>query len=144
MAGRASKGSLVLAPESCLNPAATARMTGPTAGRAVRAIDCAASPARAHPRTAGRTPRRLPGKQPKRDGRWAFSAADEAVASVCSRPTLPVPGDLGCCSPPLSRPPWEHGLAFRPSPASRSEEHTSELQSRVDLVCRLLLEKKKK
>src|SRR5690349_22775211 len=27
--------------------------------------------------------------------------------------------------------------------ASRSEEHTSELQSRRDLVCRLLLEKKK-
>src|SRR5438105_5815874 len=29
-------------------------------------------------------------------------------------------------------------------PTIRSEEHTSELQSRVDLVCRLLLEKKKK
>src|SRR5204863_4280346 len=29
-------------------------------------------------------------------------------------------------------------------PMSRSEEHTSELQSRRDLVCRLLLEKKKK
>src|SRR5438067_9023374 len=28
--------------------------------------------------------------------------------------------------------------------AFRSEEHTSELQSRFDLVCRLLLEKKKK
>src|SRR2546421_7036736 len=28
--------------------------------------------------------------------------------------------------------------------AKRSEEHTSELQSRSDLVCRLLLEKKKK
>src|SRR6266403_4847408 len=28
--------------------------------------------------------------------------------------------------------------------ADRSEEHTSELQSRRDLVCRLLLEKKKK
>src|SRR5436309_4268780 len=28
--------------------------------------------------------------------------------------------------------------------ASRSEEHTSELQSRENLVCRLLLEKKKK
>src|SRR5438067_7653710 len=27
--------------------------------------------------------------------------------------------------------------------ANRSEEHTSELQSRFDLVCRLLLEKKK-
>src|SRR2546421_7574138 len=30
------------------------------------------------------------------------------------------------------------------NPADRSEEHTSELQSRSDLVCRLLLEKKKK
>src|SRR2546421_6062282 len=29
-------------------------------------------------------------------------------------------------------------------PLIRSEEHTSELQSRSDLVCRLLLEKKKK
>src|SRR5690349_23688496 len=39
-------------------------------------------------------------------------------------------------------------LPPRPSPplapAPRSEEHTSELQSRRDLVCRLLLEKKKK
>src|SRR5207247_11336440 len=32
----------------------------------------------------------------------------------------------------------------RDPPRTRSEEHTSELQSRVDLVCRLLLEKKKK
>src|SRR2546422_7652692 len=34
----------------------------------------------------------------------------------------------------------------RPHPggAGRSEEHTSELQSRLHLVCRLLLEKKKK
>src|SRR3712207_7086863 len=30
------------------------------------------------------------------------------------------------------------------APGSRSEEHTSELQSRQYLVCRLLLEKKKK
>src|SRR3989442_11850193 len=30
-----------------------------------------------------------------------------------------------------------------PGPAARSEEHTSELQSRPHLVCRLLLEKKK-
>src|SRR5437762_10169726 len=43
------------------------------------------------------------------------------------------------------------GLAFkqntddvRMSPAIRSEEHTSELQSPMYLVCRLLLEKKKK
>src|SRR5260221_10459820 len=32
----------------------------------------------------------------------------------------------------------------KPSQYSRSEEHTSELQSHSDLVCRLLLEKKKK
>src|SRR3712207_7129818 len=34
--------------------------------------------------------------------------------------------------------------SFFPSKAARSEEHTSELQSRQYLVCRLLLEKKKK
>src|SRR3712207_8786624 len=33
--------------------------------------------------------------------------------------------------------------ASRAGPAPRSEEHTSELQSRQYLVCRLLLEKKK-
>src|SRR5438445_2196817 len=32
---------------------------------------------------------------------------------------------------------------LRPRPRARSEEHTSELQSRQYLVCRLLLEKKK-
>src|SRR2546430_5504402 len=42
-----------------------------------------------------------------------------------------------------------HGLAaFRGrlawTPVRRSEEHTSELQSQSNLVCRLLLEKKKK
>src|SRR5256885_10625314 len=36
----------------------------------------------------------------------------------------------------------ERGMLFLPS--GRSEEHTSELQSPCNLVCRLLLEKKKK
>src|SRR4051794_41295274 len=36
------------------------------------------------------------------------------------------------------------GAARRGGRAGRSEEHTSELQSPVHLVCRLLLEKKKK
>src|SRR5690242_20835346 len=39
-------------------------------------------------------------------------------------------------------PPARPGRVRRPEP--RSEEHTSELQSHVNLVCRLLLEKKKK
>src|SRR5690349_23961233 len=37
-----------------------------------------------------------------------------------------------------------HHERVREEDAERSEEHTSELQSRRDLVCRLLLEKKKK
>src|SRR2546430_4788558 len=35
------------------------------------------------------------------------------------------------------------GFATNPRDAIRSEEHTSELQSQSNLVCRLLLEKKK-
>src|SRR5260370_29587944 len=35
-------------------------------------------------------------------------------------------------------------LTIRRSAHNRSEEHTSELQSHLNLVCRLLLEKKKK
>src|SRR2546422_8251409 len=35
------------------------------------------------------------------------------------------------------------GGSARSPPCRRSEEHTSELQSRLHLVCRLLLEKKK-
>src|SRR5439155_23236839 len=46
-------------------------------------------------------------------------------------------------------PPWRPSGAqsrssWETSPSCRSEEHTSELQSRGHLVCRLLLEKKKK
>src|SRR2546422_8603514 len=36
-----------------------------------------------------------------------------------------------------------HALRFTCARTRRSEEHTSELQSRLHLVCRLLLEKKK-
>src|SRR5690606_40258914 len=47
--------------------------------------------------------------------------------------------------PPRGCSPWS--MTWRPtragSPGARSEEHTSELQSRENLVCRLLLEKKK-
>src|SRR2546422_1890500 len=58
------------------------------------------------------------------------------------------PGDTGQTRsglPPLSnatRP--NQQLGGRTRRGKRSEEHTSELQSRLHLVCRLLLEKKKK
>src|SRR5206468_12195549 len=42
-----------------------------------------------------------------------------------------------------TRPISEHDLRASRLMQIRSEEHTSELQSRSDLVCRLLLEKKK-
>src|SRR5699024_12313864 len=44
---------------------------------------------------------------------------------------------------PKQLPPMSDRDAWMAAAAWRSEEHTSELQSRFDLVCRLLLEKKK-
>src|SRR5438477_8145430 len=44
---------------------------------------------------------------------------------------------------PSNRPVMSRAAARRSGRADRSEEHTSELQSHVNLVCRLLLEKKK-
>src|SRR2546428_3656834 len=48
--------------------------------------------------------------------------------------------------PPVVDDAWTWGAVAATNAMSdgRSEEHTSELQSRSDLVCRLLLEKKKK
>src|SRR2546422_8460838 len=57
-----------------------------------------------------------------------------------------LPDAHGTLYRPLSREVYfsvvEH-LGNRPPLRERSEEHTSELQSRLHLVCRLLLEKKK-
>src|SRR3712207_8138776 len=52
--------------------------------------------------------------------------------------------DGGACAP-VRDPAGEPAvLVHQPAAQERSEEHTSELQSRQYLVCRLLLEKKKK
>src|SRR3712207_7380205 len=76
-----------------------------------------------------------------------ISATEEAAFALAS----PAAG-CGCCSrrhrgprPQLHgrRDPRDHRPAGRRY-GHRSEEHTSELQSRQYLVCRLLLEKKKK
>src|SRR5438132_9950785 len=59
-----------------------------------------------------------------------------------SRGTMPAPAaaqGLVCGDTPPNPPPTGRGS----EPIFRSEEHTSELQSHSDLVCRLLLEKKK-
>src|SRR5436309_9432806 len=48
---------------------------------------------------------------------------------------------VGCS---MRHSPLGRAASVSPSGECRSEEHTSELQSRENLVCRLLLEKKKK
>src|SRR2546428_5584627 len=60
-------------------------------------------------------------------------------SSACERPR---PADSSHAHSGLARPATV-APSLRPL-SERSEEHTSELQSRSDLVCRLLLEKKKK
>src|SRR5207249_10150679 len=57
------------------------------------------------------------------------------------RSRLPPPRAGGLPAPVRDR--SETRTSDRGLPRARSEEHTSELQSRFDLVCRLLLEKKK-
>src|SRR5260370_32806585 len=57
---------------------------------------------------------------------------------------------VGCCIAPhyghrFSNTPYRRiNMSCIQSAHNRSEEHTSELQSHLNLVCRLLLEKKKK
>src|SRR3989449_7337834 len=61
--------------------------------------------------------------------------------SISSGATSSTDTDSNTASRTLSR---CTGLATSTDTLSRSEEHTSELQSRLHLVCRLLLEKKKR
>src|SRR5437667_1199806 len=56
----------------------------------------------------------------------------------------PVTQASPAAQPPAPRPATPPQPAAAPAVAPRSEEHTSELQSHHDLVCRLLLEKKKR
>src|SRR3712207_9248632 len=62
---------------------------------------------------------------------------EEHVGVVGPPPAAAWPGSIAASSGRRT------GSTPRSCPPSRSEEHTSELQSRQYLVCRLLLEKKK-
>src|SRR5256885_9963021 len=65
------------------------------------------------------------------------SRAVEKISAVGCRTSMACPGKS---FPPHWGACWETRIPRR----QRSEEHTSELQSPCNLVCRLLLEKKKK
>src|SRR6266536_2058454 len=76
-------------------------------------------------------------------GGSAFFFEDPATTEIYTlslHDALPISHGGGQDQRARARPaPARHGR--RPDHHKRSEEHTSELQSRVDLVCRLLLEK---
>src|SRR2546422_8379001 len=89
-------------------------------------------PPRCPPAASGR--RRRPSRQPQRlppPRRPTFRTARRRSARARNRLRLTRRRHRG---------PWAGSTPC----VSRSEEHTSELQSRLHLVCRLLLEKKKK
>src|SRR5204863_5499729 len=81
------------------------------------------------------------------------SAFPRSVSVMPSEASFCTSGTTRNCLayPPIESTPARPGVVFRSGVTiqscavrRRSEEHTSELQSRRDLVCRLLLEKKKK
>src|SRR6266576_3032862 len=78
---------------------------------------------------------------------WLFFFNDSATTEIYTlslHDALPIPPMPRRSADSTSR--WRRRSrgAWAARLASRSEEHTSELQSRRDLVCRLLLETKKK
>src|SRR5690606_40118419 len=81
--------------------------------------------------------------------RTGSSSSRTSTAACAMIGPVSVPSSTKCTVQPESFTPassarrgaWSPGKAGR---SERSEEHTSELQSRENLVCRLLLEKKKK
>src|SRR5437667_4994818 len=78
-----------------------------------------------------------------------FRSCDQYPLPACTSRTGPLhaPNSNRICAPiPAGLPVGPFSRTRRPAwpPTLRSEEHTSELQSHHDLVCRLLLEKKKK
>src|SRR5260370_15154084 len=67
---------------------------------------------------------------------WSLKSPGSRMSPVCPSGLLGLPMEACWPSPPIV----QTGLMREPG---RSEEHTSELQSHLNLVCRLLLEKKK-
>src|SRR2546425_9538321 len=67
-----------------------------------------------------------------------------AGAYICGEETAMMNSIEGKRGNPRIKPPFPAAFGVFGMPTTRSEEHTSELQSLAYLVCRLLLEKKKK
>src|SRR5438477_6564897 len=81
---------------------------------------------------------------------YTLSLHDALPISISRDPARSSPSGVACRRPRVGSPRTTTPRRPRSAESSfwasrhRSEEHTSELQSHVNLVCRLLLEKKKK
>src|SRR5260370_13625717 len=78
-------------------------------------------------------------RRPPRSTLFPYTTLFRSIPTVCAGPNAPI------CPPKLivadAAPRARRTSSIRS--IARSEEHTSELQSHLNLVCRLLLEKKK-
>src|SRR5699024_12128846 len=99
----------------------------------------------------GGCPRRLPSFPPRRSSdleccRQRQAQRRQCIGQVggCGEAAHGIAGAVAQLVTPGQREIAQLDLASVIQRAGRSEEHTSELQSRFDLVCRLLLEKNKK
>src|SRR5687768_18307059 len=77
--------------------------------------------------------------RPPRSTLFPYTTLFRSTVS-CAKHVVEITNRLTTKSVSLIRTP--HNLQVRDNKIRRSEEHTSELQSRLHLVCRLLLEKK--
>src|SRR2546427_8081026 len=88
-------------------------------------------------------------RRPPRSTLFPYTTLFRSLCSVIVNPAISTSRLLGCRDSCCAYSAWllTELRFFRHSrlhSAYRSEEHTSELQSQSNLVCRLLLEKKKK
>src|SRR2546430_11244683 len=69
--------------------------------------------------------------------------ATTEIYTLSLHDALPISSSMCSMMPPMTTAPVRSATASTSNSNARSEEHTSELQSQSNLVCRLLLEKKK-
>src|SRR3989449_7103472 len=83
-------------------------------------------------------------RRPPRSTLFPYTTLFRSHASAATRTRAPPSRAVTGTRSGPGRAPSETRCFWALRGAKRSEEHTSELQSRLHLVCRLLLEKKKK
>src|SRR5438093_9468865 len=82
--------------------------------------------------------------QPATTDVYTLSLHDALPISFATHKWFPKDRLVECANAPEFQAAWRAEAKRARRPGTRSEEHTSELQSLTNLVCRLLLEKKNK